>query len=114
MKVSQENGIIFNFAKCDIPQPNITYGCLFREDGIKPDLAKISVTCHTSADVQKFQSWLWLTSEKCSIPHMFHHKAPFRELIEKNRIHMGCSSQPSLSAVEGHHGLKLPEATLKL
>ena len=42
IKVTKEIGLIFNYTKCDIQHPQISFsGCMFIADGIKPDPAKI-------------------------------------------------------------------------
>ena len=88
MMGAQENGLIFNSAKCIIKAREIpSFGLIYTADGVKPDPNRVEAirALPTPQNTKELQEFLGIATYMASfVPCVSHHSAVLRELLKRD------------------------------
>ncbi len=88
MEVAEREGLVFNYEKCDISVPRVTFfGQVYSKEGVHPDPEKVkAIKCiEAPKDVKELQTFLGLANYMSQfIPHLATISAPLRDLTKHN------------------------------
>ncbi|XP_014676736.1 PREDICTED: uncharacterized protein K02A2.6-like [Priapulus caudatus] len=90
MSVAREEGLIFNYGKCEINRPSIKFfGMLYDADGVHPDADKVEAiqAMDTARSAKQLLEFLGMVTYLSPfLPHVSQLTAPLRELIKKDAV----------------------------
>lgn len=90
LSVAREEGLIFNYDKCEINRPSIKFfGMLYDADGVHPDPDKVKAIqeMDTPQSAKQLQEFLGMVTYLSPfLPHVSQLTAPLRELFKKDVV----------------------------
>ena len=91
MHVAREYGLVFNYDKCDIKQPSISFfGQIYDKDGVRPNPKRVEAIAaiEAPASVSELQQFLGIATYMSPfIPLLSEHTATLRELVKQDVVY---------------------------